>query len=569
MNTTNDTARPPRPSSFAAQERNAQRTSEEHAYLQAQLDNLFRNHIDAVKRYHWALGVAAELARYPRGPLGWMAQCLPHGVWRWFQARQLRKKGLFDVRTYRRRYPDTTRSKFGPLAHFLRWGVNEGRVGGPNQAKVADANVPENVVEAILKSGLFDLKWYAKRYGFVGDSQGAAVRDYLIQSQIDPLRNPGPLFSGAYYILQNPDTAGVPPLLHFVTSGLTEGRRALSPVAADAFMEEAANEALNRLEDLLDLTKPTLVLCWQEGNFFFTDIATYLCDYLARRGCQAQRAFEDAGVDIERYNVVVVAPHEFNIHGPGRAWPVARLAKAIYVNTEQWHTSWFSLALGMIARSGKVLDINPASARGLCKLGMQAGFLPLLPLEGSAFNFPRMPLSKQTSALRTVKPLTYPIAPEQRPYDILYVAALNERRARIMASLAPHLAQYDCFLHTPSLQGPVKARSANMLPSADFSQLARNSKVLLNIHQGESRYFEWHRLFLSGICEGCVVVTEPCLATGVLKAGVHYLEIETGLMGQYLDWLLQTAEGKQKMADIHASCAELRDRLIGSKAGLP
>lgn len=543
---------------FSPQDREATRCSEERVYLQSQLDDLHRDHIDVLGRYSWALAVATELARYPRGFLGFLAQCLPHGLWRWFVARRLRRKGLFDIQAYRRRYPDTERSKFGPLAHFLRWGIQEGRSGGANEAPAGEPEVPADLIRAVLNSGLFDARWYGAHYNFVAQSPEAALRDYLAQSRIDKLRNPGPLFSGAYYILQNPDTAGVNPLVHYLKRGLSEGRRAISPAAADAFMEDAADQKLSQLQDLLDLAKPTLVLCWEEGNFFFADIAVYVCEYLSARGYRAQCAFDEMGIDVGRYNIVIVAPHEFCVHGPGKGWSVERLGEAIYVNTEQWHTSWFSLAFGVMSRSGKVLDINPASARGLCKLGMRAGFLPLVPTEGTTFNFPHAPLSTQTAGLRAIKPLTYPEDFAERPYDVLYVAALNERRARVLSQIAPNLAWHDCFLHTPLLQGPVNARSANMIPSADFNQLARNSRILLNIHQGESRYFEWHRLFVSGICEGCVVVTEPCIDTGVLTAGVHFLEIEAALMGDYVDWLLRTAEGKQKMAEIHRNCTEIR-----------
>jgi hypothetical protein len=547
---------------FHTQDREAQRSSEERIYLQAQLDDLLRNHIDVLSRYSWALAVATELARRPRGLIGFLAQCLPYGLWHWLLARRLRRKGLFDVQAYRRRYPDTERSKFGPLAHFLRWGIKEGRPGGPNEPLGAVSEAPADIVRVVQHSSLFDPQWYGAHYGFVSESPEAAVRDYLAQSRVDQLRNPGPLFSGAYYLLQNPDTAGVNPLVHYLTCGLSEGRRAISPAAADAFMEGSTDETLSKLDDLLDPAKPTLVLCWEEGNFFFADIATYLCEYLSARGYQAERAFDEMAFEVDRHNIVVVAPHEYCIHGPGKAWSIERLHEAIYVNTEQWHTSWFSLALGVMSRSGKVLDINPASARGLCRLGMKAGFLPLVPTESITFTFPNAPLSAQTAELRAVKPLTYAEDLAQRAYDVLYVAALNERRARILSRIAPNLARHDCFLHTPLLQGPVNASSANMIPSADFNQLARNSRILLNIHQGESRYFEWHRLFVSGICEGCVVVTEPCIDTGMLTAGIHFLEIEAGLMGEYVDWLLLTVEGKQKMEQVYHSCSGFRDGLI-------
>ncbi len=546
------------PAPFRAAQRQVERLVEEQESLQSQYENLQRDHVDMVRRYSWALACATELSRCPRGLLGFLAQLLPHGLWRWHQARRLRRLGLFNVRAYRRRYPDTRRSRFGPLSHFFRWGVKEGRMGGPNQAPGSVPPPSPETIAAILRSGLFDADWYRGQYGCTAPTDEAAVCDYLAESELDPLRNPGPLFSGAFYIMQNPDTAGINPLQHYLAFGMAEGRRAFAPAAADAYMEGAADQALKRLDELLDPTRPVLILTWRDGNFFFADIAAYLCEYLARRGYTARQACDDAGVESDQNNLVVVAPHEYCIHGPGRAWPAERLGQVVYVNTEQWHTSWFSLALGVMAHSAKVLDINPASARGLGRLGLQAGFLPIVPAEGETFSFARAPLSSQTAALRAVKPLTYPTAFAERPYDILYVAALNERRARILADLAPDLARHDCFLHTPMLQGPVNSRSANMIPSADFSQLARNAKILLNIHQGESRYFEWHRLFVSGICEGCVVVTEPCIDTGVLIAGTHYLEIEAGLMGQYVNWLLSSPQGRLKLAEIHDNCAGFR-----------
>lgn len=535
------------------------RLTEAHAQLGQEFDDLRRRHIELVARDAWALAVATELARRPRGLAGFLAQLLPHGLWCWFQERRLLRKGLFDVRAYRNRYPDTARSKLVPLAHFLRWGINEGRSGGPNRTTAPGQEIGAETVAAILRSGLFDRQWYCARHGLPEVSAEEAVRAYLVESAGDPLHDPGPLFSNAHYLLENPDVQGENPLIHYLDRGLADGRRALAPDRADAFMAGAADVPLNRIDELIDPARKTLVLCWKDGNFFFEDIAGYLCEYLANRGHVVERSYDDAGVELASHNLVVVAPHEYCIHGPGRHWPADRFAQAVSVNTEQWHTSWFSLALGVMMRSRKALDINPASARGLCKLGIATAFLPIHPAEGPTFAFPRAPLSPQTASPRWVKPLTYPDRFADRPYDILYVAALNDRRARVLAGLASRLAQYDCFLHTPLLQGPVTARSANMIPSADLAQLARNSRILLNIHQGRSGYFEWHRLFVSGIHEGCVVVTEPCVDTGIFVAGRHYLEVEAGAMGPYLDWLLGTDAGQHKMAEVHAACAVFRN----------
>jgi hypothetical protein len=225
----------------------------------------------------------------------------------------------------------------------------------------------------------------------------------------------------------------------------------------------------------------------------------------------------------------------------------------VYFNTEQWHTSWFSLALGVMLRSRMAIDINPASARGLRRLGIRAAFVPLLPSESPVFAFENAPLSEQTTARRYVKTLSWPKSFDARPYDILFVGALNPRREAILAELAPVLARHDTFIHSPRLSGPASAGSGNTLPSHDVAQLARNARILLNIHQGESRYFEWHRLFVSGICEGCVVLTEPCVDTAILTPGVHYLECPAPAMPDMLDYLLTTAEGRARLAEVRAN----------------
>lgn len=540
-----------------------QRLGAERDELQRRCDNLQRLSIGAAGRYSWALAVGTELARCPRGPAGWLLQALPHGLWRWFQMRQLRRKGLFDVKAYRSRYPDTRRSRFGPLAHFLRWGVHDGRVGGPNETRPTAAAYSLEDIRTILDSGLFDVSWYRERYGFVGSDE-AVVRHYLQESAADPLINPGPLFSNAFYILEHPDTARVNPLLHYLHAGRGEGRRAFAPAAADAFMAAAHAEPLASLDDLFDRSRRTLVFVWDKGNFFFEDIARYVCEYLADRGITAELRHDNGDIR-DGDTLLVVAPHEYCIHGPGADWSEPQFRSAIHVNTEQWHTSWFSLAYGVMARSGRALDINPASARGLSKLGLRAGFLPILPREQGVFSFARAPLTDQTAALRAVRPLTYSEEFSGRPYDVLYVAALNDRRARILANLSPVLSGYNCFLHTPVLSGPVNAGSPNMIGSADCAQLARNSRILLNIHQGESHYFEWHRLFLAGIWEGAVVVSEPCIPTGIVHSGVHYLEMEAGLMGDYLAWLLGSPEGQRTLQAVHCNCLSMRRDIEGGR----
>lgn len=534
-----------------------QRALVERGALQAQWDEMLQSHIIMSGRHRWALDVAAELARSRRGLLGRLAQLLPHALWRRSQLRKLRRKGLFDSASYCDRYPDVRNGRLDALYHFLAHGVHEGRWGGPNSGANGAIVPSEQLVQRILASGLFDLAWYTREYGVAVEEPAAAVLDYWITSHVDPLRNPGPLFSGAYYLIRNPDAAGVHPLQHYLETGLQEGRRAFSPLVADLFMEGALQEKLYGIEEFVGRDKPVLLLAWSEGNFFFTDIAEALLHFLRSRGFEPHRAFDIQAENLANYQLVVIAPHEFCVHGPGAAWPTEQLRDVLFVNTEQWHTSWFSLSLDKIMQSRKVLDINPASARGLSRLGMKAGFVPILPLAGDAPNGSCPPrLSAQASGLRHVSTLTSTDAFDDRPYDVLYVAMMNDRRAQILTSLAPHLAKHRCFIHTPGLDGPMTGASANKLAGHDVDLLARNTKILLNIHQGSSLYFEWHRIVLSGICQGCIVVTEPCIDIGELKTDEHFLSVHAEMMGPYLDWLLTTPAGRDKMAQVRANCAE-------------
>ena len=308
------------------------------------------------------------------------------------------------------------------------------------------------------------------------------------------------------------------------------------------------------------------VFYWEAGNFFFRDIAAYTVFVLERQGIAARLCHGEAGDPGEAdalggNTAIIVAPHEFCAYGPGRHWPRERLAAAICLNTEQWQTSWFRLALDAMRVSRKVLDINPASAAALTHLGLESAFLPMLPLPGSNFDIPRQPLSAQQARLRALAPMTWPDEVARRPYDIAFVAVLNPRREAALARLAPTLARYDCFLHAPVLDGPLRDGSPDLLDSADFAQVSRHSRVLLNIHQGESAYFEWHRIVLSGIMEGCVVLTEPCTPIAEVSAGVHYLEAELDAMPALLDWLLGTPAGLAQLEAIHANCRALRQRV--------
>jgi hypothetical protein len=538
----------------------SQRRAAELAEQLTVLEALYREaHATAIVervKASWLSQVAVELARTPRGWRRW----LPFWVWRGKQERRLARAGAFDGARYLFRYPDVGVGRLSPIYHYLAHGMAEGRDGGTTIELSPRTDPDLDAIPAILASGLFDARWYAAQYGIEGTEQ-ELVEDFLTNSVHDTLRQPGPLFSCAFYGLEHPDTRIVNGLVHYVRYGMREGRRAFQSTAADVFMTQASEEPLHTFRDFLKPDWPVVVLYWKNGNFFFTDIAQYVSETLAGAGWNVQLLDDHRDLDLDRTEIIVVAPHEYCVHGPGTTFAPDIASRVLHVNLEQWHTSWFSLALDKMLSSRKALDINPLSARGLSRLGIKAGFLPLLPRAGGVFDFGQQPPSKQLTELRAMKPLTYPSSVLERPYDILFVGYLNKRRARSLAELGHVLSDYGCFLHAPRFTGPITPGSPNMIGSRDLAQIAQNAKLLLNIHQGESHYFEWHRLVVSGIAQGCVPLTEPCAHIGIIEPGEHYIEASLEEMPKRIAWLLGTPEGLREIERIHENGRQLMARL--------
>lgn len=530
------------------------------------IEALYREaHATAVServRATWLEKVAVELSRPPKGWRRW----LPFWVWQRRVARRMARLEIFDSASYLFRYPDVRIGRLSSIYHYLAHGRGEGRDGGIDFSNRLPVEPDLDAIPAVLGSGLFDPLWYAEQYGVSGSDKDLAA-DFLTTSAQDPLRQPGPLFSGAFYGLEHPDTRIMNPLVHYVRYGMREGRRAFQSSLADIFMTQATDQRVHSFRDFLEPDWPVVVLHWREGNFFFTDIARYVAETLASAGFEVTLLDDHRALDLSRTEIIVVAPHEYCVHGPGTEFAPEVAARVLHVNLEQWHTQWFSLSLDKMLTSRKALDINPLSARGLARLGIKAGFLPLLPRPGGVFDFGQQPPSTQLTRLRAIKPLTYPRKVLERPYDILFVGYLNKRRARSLAELGHVLSDYDCFLHAPRFTGPITPDSPNMIGSRDLAQIAQNAKLLLNIHQGESHYFEWHRLVVSGIAQGCVPLTEPCANIGLVEPGVHYIEATLDEMPDRIAWLLGTAEGRREIERLHENGRKLMAGLDKQMAG--
>ena len=454
---------------------------------------------------------------------------------------------FFSCAYYLNCYPDVQRAGLHPFVHYLVYGQREGR---KELSKVLI-----DVYRRLERSSLFDAAYYAQKYAGHINNHEDLITDFIISYPAE-LRDPSALFSSVYYLNQYPDVqrAGVHPLVHYLVDGQREARAALAPHRVNSFWERLDTPALTLL-DLIPVKQKVKLHCFEKGNFFFVDIKQYCHIYLTHMGYSVDES-DPSAVD------VVIAPHEFMVYGAGKKWSAERVENAIYLNTEQWQTNWFSLALKFMQKSKLgCLDINPTSAAGLVKLGIRCAFLPILPLPNSCFEQTRLPATASLTARRFIRPLEYPKVFENRIYDVMLVSVSTLRRERIIAGLAPVLSQFNTFVHCPKFSRPIEADDPDAICSSDFTQLALNSKILLNIHRDEIPYFEWHRIFLYGVMNGCVVVTEPCYPSTYVTAGEHYIEATPDAMPEVFLRLLTTSGGRAELARVHANVNRLREEI--------
>ncbi len=114
--------------------------------------------------------------------------------------------GLFDADYYCKLYPDIVPSGQDPMTHFCDYGGREAR----------------------QPSELFWSDWYARSYPEAKRLGGNLLAHYLRQH--DGVYDPNPFFSNTAYVAgwadrsQNPDTAALPPFLHYLWHGAPQGR---------------------------------------------------------------------------------------------------------------------------------------------------------------------------------------------------------------------------------------------------------------------------------------------------------------------------------------------------------
>jgi CTP:molybdopterin cytidylyltransferase MocA len=256
----------------------------------------------------------------------------------------------------------------------------------------------------------------------------------------------------------------------------------------------------------------------RRGSHFMTELLAALSTATAAAGHTTELVFDEFPPLLRDDAVYVVIPHEFRAWGDPNGFPDARQrARTIALCTENPGTSWFEETYELVGQFAAAVSINRSSAAELQRRGIrcehiQLGYVP-------AWDTWR----REDSV--------------ERPIDVLYLGAADPRRDPLLAGFGGELWARQCQFLIPPLEPRTRPR-ADFLTGTDKYHRLRSAKILLNLHRTSSAALEWMR-FLEAICNGCVVVSEPCLDGEPLVAGEHFVaasaEDIASVIGRLLD----------------------------------
>ena len=260
-------------------------------------------------------------------------------------------------------------------------------------------------------------------------------------------------------------------------------------------------------------------------NAFFRELAEALRDELAELGIAA--SISTSGFPPLRQDLAyaLLPPHEF-FHLEGRRRPPTdeQLARTIFICAEQPETSFFGENVELAPRAHCVFDINASGVRAFAANGIAAQHFQL----GYTKSWDRFGTS------------------DDRDVDIVFLGCLSERRTRYLAGYADVLARRRTRLVLSDNSQPNYAPRENFLADDAKWELLGRSKVLLNVHQDEIRYFEWLRV-VQAILNGSVVVSEHSSGHLPLVPGVHYVSGRPEALGALADGLLVDEDARRTM----------------------
>lgn len=273
-------------------------------------------------------------------------------------------------------------------------------------------------------------------------------------------------------------------------------------------------------------------------NVFFGEILKAFGEALEQRGLAVEESVDCFPRPAEDL-VYLYVPHEYHPLVDDLAHPSpAQARRAVAVCTEQPGTNWFQISCMHAERAGGVVDINALGAREMRRWGIKAEHAPL----GYVPSW---------DAWRGERD-------KAREIDLTFLGAHTERRARVLAGCAAAVVQRRSAIHLTESTKPHTAGSRYFLAGERKWRHLADSKVLLNIHQQDLAYMEWHRI-IGAVLNGCVVLSEHSLKTEPFTPGEHFVSAHGKDLPQVLEALLAEPQRLEKTR--HAAYDLVRDEM--------
>jgi glycosyltransferase involved in cell wall biosynthesis len=261
-------------------------------------------------------------------------------------------------------------------------------------------------------------------------------------------------------------------------------------------------------ERIVGSTKYVDLFATSKSNLFILEIGELIAAGFRELGCSAQMHIDQIPSADPKPGTtqLVITPHEFynlflteKISQDEARCLTRNLA---LLCTEQPETGWFYSNLQWAAHARATFDINPLGvigyhARDIPCQHFQLGYHPML-----------------GASERT--PYTH------RRYEITFLGSMTPRRDEFFAEHAPFFAQHRCHVRFVPLGFAKTKVTRSYLSSERRNELLSRSKIFLNLHYSERKYFEWHRS-LVGLANGCCVISETSRGYGDLVPGKHFI----------------------------------------------
>lgn len=426
-------------------------------------------------------------------------------------------------------------------------------------------------VALIRSSGLFDPQHYGVNRGLPTASEDALIRDYLANWQTAGVE-PAPHFDGEAYRQRHLGGAtDVSPLVHFLRTGCEKGLNPWTETAVLAWQKPFLDDPDHALSVVAQARGAwprfgtgarVAVHVHPQSHIVFHEFQSMLVAAFRHLGMSAEPT--QAGFDTPAELRIIIAPHDFFYLEPRIDAASVDLQTCILFNTEQIPSFWFGRCYRFLRAAAGVLDINLQTAACLSDLGLTVRFLPLGRIEGFPLFQPTLPVPPEyavwsgTNAGGSIdahRPLS------ERPIDLLWIGSNARRRQTFWEGAKPVFDQHASFVRLVNVKGALKADHPDAISGLAFAALARQSKILLNVHHFDAPYFEWQRLMHFGFLQGACVVSETLSQIPGLQPGTHYLQTDIAQLPAYVDWLLRDDEGRETLERVRVQGQAATTRL--------